>query len=129
MYVRKRVSWVIPNAPALLRHAAVSLGLNADPKAAERARPGVDVLLRVYAKCIDGQRAVATSASSMPSPHDVGSRVVHGCGMRPGGFRNARPTWVKLPRSIPRIFREEVSGTGEHPPSNHGNFAGRGIRV
>ncbi|GAA3667542.1 hypothetical protein GCM10022224_034710 [Nonomuraea antimicrobica] len=45
-----------------LRHAAVSLWLNAGvhaPEAAERAGHGVDVMLRVYAKCIDGQREVA----------------------------------------------------------------------
>ncbi|MEV4751137.1 hypothetical protein ACFQVD_43055 [Streptosporangium amethystogenes subsp. fukuiense] len=29
------------------------------PEAAERAEHGVDVLLKVYAKCIDGQREVA----------------------------------------------------------------------
>ncbi|MFB4284448.1 tyrosine-type recombinase/integrase [Nonomuraea sp. MTCD27] len=48
--------------PYDLRHAAVSLWLNAGvhaPEAAERAGHGVDVLLRVYAKCIDGQREIA----------------------------------------------------------------------
>lgn len=48
--------------PYDLRHAAVSLWLNAGvhaPEAAERAGHGVDVLLKVYAKCIDGQREVA----------------------------------------------------------------------
>jgi integrase len=43
--------------PYDLRHAAVSLWLNAGvaaPEVAERAGHGVDVLLRVYAKCIDG---------------------------------------------------------------------------
>ncbi|GAA0830190.1 hypothetical protein GCM10009525_29920 [Streptosporangium amethystogenes subsp. fukuiense] len=41
---------------------AVSLWLNTGvhaPEAAERAEHGVDVLLKVYAKCIDGQREVA----------------------------------------------------------------------
>ncbi|MGA4989272.1 hypothetical protein [Nonomuraea bangladeshensis] len=49
--------------PYDLRHAAVSLWLDADvhaPEAAERAGHGVDVLLKVYAKCIDGQRGVAS---------------------------------------------------------------------
>ncbi|GIH73398.1 hypothetical protein [Sphaerimonospora thailandensis] len=50
-------------APYDLRHAAVSLWLNAGvhaPEAtAERAGHGVDAMLRVYAKCIDGQREVA----------------------------------------------------------------------
>jgi hypothetical protein len=40
----------------------VSLWLNAGvhaPEAAERAGHGVDVMLRVYAKCIDGQQEIA----------------------------------------------------------------------
>ncbi|MEU8379463.1 tyrosine-type recombinase/integrase [Streptosporangium sp. NPDC048865] len=48
--------------PYDLRHAAVSLWLNAGvhaPEVAERAGHGVDVLLKVYAKCIDGQHEVA----------------------------------------------------------------------
>ncbi|GLK07159.1 hypothetical protein GCM10017600_05640 [Streptosporangium carneum] len=48
--------------PYDLRHAAVSLWLNAGvaaPDVAERAGHGVDVLLRVYAKCIDGGVEVA----------------------------------------------------------------------
>ncbi len=45
-----------------VRPAAVSLWLNAGvhaPEVAERAGHGVDVLLKVYAKCIDGQHEVA----------------------------------------------------------------------
>ena len=48
--------------PYDLRHAAVSLWLNAGvppTEVAQRAGHGVDVLLRVYAKCIEGQRAHA----------------------------------------------------------------------
>jgi integrase len=48
--------------PYDLRHAAVSLWLNTGvhaPEAAERAGHEVDVMLRIYAKCIDGQREVA----------------------------------------------------------------------
>lgn len=48
--------------PYDLRHAAVSLWLNAGvhaPEAAERAGHGVDVMLRVYAKCSAGQREIA----------------------------------------------------------------------
>lgn len=48
--------------PYDLRHAAVSLWLNAGvhvPEVAERAGHSVDVLLKTYAKCIDGQREVA----------------------------------------------------------------------
>jgi integrase len=47
--------------PYDLRHAAVSLWLNAGvqaPEVAERAGHSVDVLLKVYAKCIDGQEAM-----------------------------------------------------------------------
>jgi integrase len=47
--------------PYDLRHAAVSLWLNAGvhaPEAAERAGHSVEVMLRVYAKCIDGQRDI-----------------------------------------------------------------------
>ncbi|MFI7058654.1 tyrosine-type recombinase/integrase, partial [Streptosporangium canum] len=46
--------------PYDLRHAAVSLWLNAGvppTEVAQRAGHGVDVLLCVYAKCIEGQRA------------------------------------------------------------------------
>ncbi|WP_433217584.1 hypothetical protein [Microtetraspora malaysiensis] len=48
--------------PYDLRHAAVSLWLNAGvhaPEAAERAGHGVNIMLRVCAKCVDGQREVA----------------------------------------------------------------------
>jgi len=48
--------------PYDLRHAAVSLWLNAGvpaPDVAERAGHSVDVLLKVYAKCIDGSTTIA----------------------------------------------------------------------
>jgi integrase len=48
--------------PYALRHAAVSTWLNAGvapPQVAEWAGHSVDVLLQVYAKCIDGQQAEA----------------------------------------------------------------------
>jgi integrase len=48
--------------PYALRHAAVSTWLNAGVAAAqvaEWAGHSVDVLLRVYAKCIDGQQEAA----------------------------------------------------------------------
>ncbi|MEU8276568.1 tyrosine-type recombinase/integrase [Microbispora bryophytorum] len=53
--------------PYDLRHAAVSLWLNAGvppTEVAQRAGHGVDVLLRVYAKCIEGQRARANGQIS-----------------------------------------------------------------
>jgi len=52
----------LAQTPYDLRHAAVSLWLNAGvpaPEVAERAGHSVDVLLKVYAKCIDGQREFA----------------------------------------------------------------------
>ncbi|MFF4771905.1 hypothetical protein ACFY05_03515 [Microtetraspora fusca] len=48
--------------PYDLRHAAVALWLNAGvaaPEVAERAGHGVDALLRVYAKSIDGGAEIA----------------------------------------------------------------------
>jgi integrase len=50
--------------PYDLRHAAVSLWLNSGvpaPDVAERAGHGVDVLLRVYASCIDGTETISNS--------------------------------------------------------------------
>lgn len=52
----------LAQTPYDLRHAAVSLWLNAGvaaPEVAERAGHSVEVLLKVYAKCIDGQREIA----------------------------------------------------------------------
>ncbi|WP_344979226.1 tyrosine-type recombinase/integrase [Streptosporangium fragile] len=73
--------------PYDLRHAAVSLWLNAGvhaPEAAERAGHGVDVMLKVYAKCIDGQREVANQRISTRSPHEVVKNTVEtkGLGLR-----------------------------------------------
>lgn len=45
--------------PYDLRHAAVSTWLNAGvsaPEVAARAGHSVDVLMKVYARCLDGQR-------------------------------------------------------------------------
>jgi integrase len=57
-----RVASPVARRPYDLRHAAVSLWLNSGVPATEvarRAGHSVDVLLRVYAKCIDGQEGVA----------------------------------------------------------------------
>jgi integrase len=57
-----QVNSPLAGRPYDLRHAAVSLWLNAGvhgPEVAERAGHSLDVLLRVYAKCIDGQTEVA----------------------------------------------------------------------
>ncbi|WP_204358611.1 tyrosine-type recombinase/integrase [Streptosporangium sp. 'caverna'] len=53
--------------PYDLRHAAVSLWLNVGvsvPDVAERAGHGVDVLLRIYAKCLDGHKEIANQRIS-----------------------------------------------------------------
>ena len=55
----EQISSSLAARPYDLRHAAVSLWLNAGVPAVEvakRAGHSVDVLLRVYAKCIDGQQ-------------------------------------------------------------------------
>jgi integrase len=60
-----------------LRHAAVSLWLNAGvpaPTVARRAGHSVDVLLRVYANCIDGDDAIANERISGALTPDPGSR-------------------------------------------------------
>ncbi|MEV4459984.1 tyrosine-type recombinase/integrase [Microbispora sp. NPDC049633] len=57
-----QVASPLARRPYDLRHAAVSLWLNAGvsaPDVAERAGHSVDVLLRVYAKCLDGQQEMA----------------------------------------------------------------------
>lgn len=53
---------MLARRPYDLRHAALSTWLNAGvpaPQVAEWADHSVDVLLRVYAKCISGQQAEA----------------------------------------------------------------------
>jgi len=56
----ERVASPLAGRPYDLRHAGVSLWLNAGlpaPEVAERAGHLVDVLLKVYAKCLDGDRS------------------------------------------------------------------------
>ncbi|GIH12468.1 integrase [Rugosimonospora africana] len=56
----RQVASPLAGRPYDLRHAALSLWLNAGVQAtdaAERAGNSVDVLLKVYAKCLDGQEA------------------------------------------------------------------------
>ncbi|GGO67126.1 hypothetical protein GCM10012289_22810 [Nonomuraea cavernae] len=56
--------------PYDLRHACVSTWLNAGvpaPQVAEWAGQSVDVLLRIYAKCIVGQDQVATVSVGSPT--------------------------------------------------------------
>jgi integrase len=54
-----QVASPLARRPYDLRHAAVSLWLNRGvpaPEVAQRAGHSVDVLLKVYAKCIEGDR-------------------------------------------------------------------------
>jgi integrase len=56
-----QVASPLAGRPYDLRHACVSLWLNSGvpaPEVAERAGHSVEVLLAIYAKCIDGQRDV-----------------------------------------------------------------------
>jgi hypothetical protein len=58
---------LLARRPKDLRHAAVSPWLNSGvpaPDVAERAGHGVDVLLRVYASCIDGSEGISNQRST-----------------------------------------------------------------
>jgi integrase len=60
---------LLARRPYELRHAAVSTWLNAGvpaPQVAEWAGHSVNVLLRVYAKCISGQRTRPSAESRKP---------------------------------------------------------------
>jgi integrase len=62
-----QVASPVAGRPYDLRHAAVSLWLNAGvpaPTVARRAGHSVDVLLRVYANCIDGDDEIANQRIS-----------------------------------------------------------------
>lgn len=57
-FVPGKVSSVLAARPYDLRHAGVSQLLNSGvtaPEVAARAGHSVDVLLKIYAKCVDGQ--------------------------------------------------------------------------
>jgi integrase len=61
-FAPEQVDSPLARRPYDLRHAAVSLWLNAGahvPEVAERAGHSVDILLKIYAKCIDGGREAA----------------------------------------------------------------------
>jgi integrase len=58
-FAKSEAASLLATRPYDLRHAAVSTWLNAgvpEPQVAEWAGHSVDVLLRVYAKCISGQQ-------------------------------------------------------------------------
>src|SRR5262245_51663466 len=61
-FTPERVASPLAKRPYDLRHAAVSLWLNSGVPATEvagRAGHSVEVLLRVYAKCLEGQEEIA----------------------------------------------------------------------
>ncbi|WP_424923697.1 tyrosine-type recombinase/integrase [Actinomadura darangshiensis] len=94
--------------PYDLRHAAVSLWLNAGvhaPEAAERAGHGVDVMLRVYAKCIDGQRDVANQR--IEDALVLSATTVERLRSIPGPLSASGLTCANAAQVIPRIFREQ----------------------
>jgi integrase len=71
-----QVTSVMAARPYDLRHAGVSQWLNSGvpaPEVAARAGHSVDVLLRIYAKCIDGQEA------------EMNDRIMRGLGDEAGG--------------------------------------------
>ncbi|WP_214326306.1 hypothetical protein [Nonomuraea sediminis] len=58
-FTKAQVRSLLAARPYDLRHAALSLWLNAGvaaPEVAKRAGNSVEVLHRTYAKCLDGQR-------------------------------------------------------------------------
>ena len=94
-----QVASPLAGRPYDLRHAAVSLWLNAGvpaPEVAERAGHSVEVLLRVYAKCLDGGE-------------DIANRRI-GAALRDG---DARPGACLL-RSAFRSSSAQISGRSSH---------------
>ncbi|MEU7857886.1 site-specific integrase [Nonomuraea sp. NPDC049141] len=67
-FTPEQVESPLAGRPYDLRHAAVSLWLNAGvhaPEVAERAGHSVAILLKIYAKCLDGQRGIANQRIEM----------------------------------------------------------------
>lgn len=119
-----QVASPLARRPYDLRHAAVSLWPNAGvhaPEVAERVGHGADVLLKVYAKRIDGQHEAANKRSWKRSRRDisgngtdrtpvalgvlcrVGSRTL---GIVPRASGTPVLTWGNAGGPIPRIFRD-----------------------
>lgn len=72
--VPDQVASVLASRPYDLRHAGVSQWLNSGvpaPEVAARAGHSVDVLLKIYAKCIDGQE------------QEMNDRIMRGLGENP----------------------------------------------
>ncbi|MGW2143531.1 hypothetical protein ACWCOT_04410 [Nonomuraea bangladeshensis] len=62
-----RIVPIPPELVSILREPIEQHGVaSMPPEAAERAGHGVDVLLKVYAKCIDGQRGSPAAGSWKP---------------------------------------------------------------
>ncbi|MGW4638037.1 tyrosine-type recombinase/integrase [Sphaerisporangium sp. NPDC004334] len=89
-FTEREAASPLASVPYALRHAAVSTWLNAGvpaPQVAEWAGHSVDVLLRVYAKCIDGQDADAKrrileatrrTTETAPDAPETSARIQHG---------------------------------------------------
>jgi integrase len=93
--------------PYDLRHAAVSRWLNAGVPAtevAERAGHSVDVLLKVYAKCIDGQRDVINRRIEDALAELPDRRTLPGSSAVGDPFAVPGLTCGNAPRSIARIL-------------------------
>lgn len=111
--------------PYDLRHGGVSLGLNGttDPvDVAERAGHSVEILLRVYAKCIDGRREAnnkliedrlnegTTTPTNRPHPRTAPLRPVSGSRrattdlVRPA--QTQRPAVLTDSRAVSHLLRE-----------------------
>ena len=110
-----QVASPLPGRPYDLRHAAVSLWLNAGvpaPTVARRAGHSVEVLLRVYANCIDGDEAMANQRISGALGQAVMSSAMNAS--RPtlcaaiGGA-----TWGNEPHLIPHISCEHWLRTAD----------------
>jgi integrase len=127
---------LLARRPYDLRHAAVSTRLNAGvpaPQVAEWAGHSVDVLLRVYAKCISGQQSEASAASKKrPAPGTTSRRSRAGspnfgtylaqpsafCGSWPHPAAHGSAGKRSTPDRIPAgqgLFSQVVAGVGSEP--------------
>ena len=94
--------------PYDIRHAALSLWLNSGVPAtnvAERAGQSVEVLLRIYAKCIDGDEAIMNKRIETGLGLPLSAYAV--AGSADGGTGHfGLPTWENALKIIPGISRD-----------------------
>ena len=101
----------LANRPYALRHAAVSLWLNAGVPAtevADRAGHSVEVLLRVYAGCIDGGETVANQR--------IDDALRESC-------NNSDPRQPPIARHLRRLASAGRLGAKRHRAGNAGRIA------